>query len=178
MTTSGNPARTTESAVSAGAWRIDAERSHARFVATTLRGAVKVPGAFGSLTGSLVAGADDTTGTLAIDAASLDTGNRLRDRHLRSRDFFGVSEYPQLRYELRALRHDTDDRVRLEGDLVVAGTRTALPLEATVRRLEDGGVEIACITSVDRVALGLRRARLLVPREVELDVTVVLRPED
>jgi polyisoprenoid-binding protein YceI len=39
-----------------GAWRVDGESSHARFVARTLGGAAKVRGAFGSLSGSLVVG--------------------------------------------------------------------------------------------------------------------------
>jgi polyisoprenoid-binding protein YceI len=167
----------TDSTTIAGAWRVDAEQSHARFVAATLRGAVKVPGTFGSPSGRLVVGTDGASGTLAIDASSVDTGNRLRDRHLRGRDFFSVAKHPRLRYELRSLTHGADDLVQLEGDLVVAGARSSLPLKATLRLSEDGGMEIASRTRVDRNALGLRGARLLVPRDVELNVAVVLRRE-
>jgi polyisoprenoid-binding protein YceI len=177
-TTACHPTAMTDSTTIAGAWRVDADQSHAHFVAATLRGAVKVPGAFGSLSGSLVAGADGTTGTLEIDAASVDTGNRIRDHHLRGRDFFSVARYPRLHYELRALTRGAGDLVRLEGDLMVAGTRTALALAGTLRLRQEGCAEIACHTRVDRVALGLRGARMMVPREVELDVTVVLRAED
>jgi polyisoprenoid-binding protein YceI len=176
-TTACHSTATTDSTTITGAWRVDSEQSHADFVAATLRGAVKVPGAFGSLSGSLVAGVDGTTGTLEIDAASVDTGNRVRDRHLRGGDFFSVARYPQLRYELRALTQGAGELVRLEGDLMVAGTRTTLPLVGTLRLGEDGCAEIACRTRVDRVALGLHGARMMVPREVELDVTVVLRAE-
>jgi polyisoprenoid-binding protein YceI len=161
-----------------GAWRVDAEQSHARFVAASLRGAVTVRGAFGSLSGSLDVGAEGATGALTIDAASVDTGNRLRDRHLRGRDFFGVAQHPQLRYELRSLTRLAGDLLRLDGDLLVAGTRTTLPLEATLRLRGDGGAEIACRRRVDRVALGIRGARMMVPRAVELDVAVALRPGD
>ena len=164
-----------DSTPSTGAWRIDAEQSHARFVAATLRGAAKVRGAFDPPSGSLMVDAEGAKGTFAIDAASVDTGNRLRDRHLRGRDFFGVAKHPHLRYELRSLTHGADDVVQLDGDLVVAGTRTPLPLVAAIRLREDGGAEIACRVCVDRVELGLRGARLLVPREVELDVAVGLR---
>jgi polyisoprenoid-binding protein YceI len=174
---SSSPCRPDSSPIT-GAWRIDAEQSHARFVAATLRGAAKVRGAFDPPLGSLMVDAEGAKGTLAIDAASVDTGNRLRDRHLRGRDFFGVAKHPHLRYELRSLTHGADDLVRLEGDLLVAGMRTTLALEASLRLHEDGGAEIVCRTHVDRVALGLHGARLLVPRDVELDVTVVLRPGD
>ena len=139
MTTACHSTAMTDSSTFAGAWRVDAEQSHAHFVAATLRGAVKVPGAFGSLSGSLVVGADGASGTLAIDASSVDTGNRLRDRHLRGRDFFSVAKHPQLRYELRSLTHGPDDLVQIDGDLGVAGTSTALPLEGTLRMSDDGG---------------------------------------
>jgi polyisoprenoid-binding protein YceI len=158
-----------------GAWRIDAEQSHARFVAATLRGAAKVRGAFDPPSGSLIVDDEGARGTLAIDAASVDTGNRLRDRHLRGRDFFGVAKHPHVRYELRSLTQGADNAVELDGDLVAAGTRTPLPLVAVIHLREDGGAELACRARIDRVELGVRGARFLVPREVVLDVAVVLR---
>jgi hypothetical protein len=36
-------------------------------------------------------------------------------------------------------------------------------------------VELACHTEVDRVALGIRGARGMVPRAVQLDVAITLR---
>src|SRR5882757_6698164 len=82
-----------------GRWRIDPQASHARFVAGTLAGLIKTRGRFRELSGNLVVGRTDATGTLLIDASSIDTGNRMRDRHLRSRSFFDVERHPQLRYE-------------------------------------------------------------------------------
>jgi polyisoprenoid-binding protein YceI len=161
-----------------GAWRVDGERSYARFVARTLGGAATVRGAFGSLSGDLIVGDDGASGVLTIDPASVDTHNRLRDKHLRGRDFFAVAEHPQLRYDLRSLTRIGDDLVALDGDLLVAGTRTGLPLDATLLMRLDGGAEIACHTRVDRVVLGLRGARGMVPRAVDLEVGVVLRRAD
>jgi polyisoprenoid-binding protein YceI len=175
MATICTPTEQANSTPIEGTWLVDTQRSYARFVAATLRGAVKVPGAFGSLSGGLVVGADGASGALTIDADSVDTRNRLRDRHLRSRDFFDVAQHPELRYELRSLTPNAGDLVALEGELIVAGRRTSLPLEATVRALSDGGAEIACCTRVDRVALGVRGARAMVPRTVELDILVRLR---
>jgi hypothetical protein len=58
---------------------------------------------------------------------------------------------------------------------VAAGTRTSLPLEATMQLRTDRGAQIECRTRVDRIALGIRGARAMVPRAVELDIAVVLR---
>src|SRR2546423_8681258 len=98
MTITHTAADPTESIPIAGTWRVDGGQSFARFVAATLRGAAKVRGEFGSLAGSAVVGAEGASGTLTIEAASVDTGNRLRDGHLRGRDFFGVAEHPHVRY--------------------------------------------------------------------------------
>jgi hypothetical protein len=80
MTTTHTPAGPTDSIPIAGAWRVDGWQSRARFVAATLRGAAKVRGEFSSLSGSTVVGAEGASGTLTIDAASMDTGNRLPAR--------------------------------------------------------------------------------------------------
>jgi polyisoprenoid-binding protein YceI len=158
-----------------GAWSVDAETSHVRFTATTLAGLVKTPGHFRSLSGDLTIEQNGATGVLRIDASSIDTGNRLRDRHLRSPDFFAADDHPELRYELHTLTPLGPDSLRLDGQLTIAATRTALPLNAELHVHSDTLVEISAHTDVDRVALGVRGARGMVPRNVELDIRVTLR---
>jgi polyisoprenoid-binding protein YceI len=171
---SRDPTPDTPAALS-GSWRVDPQASHARFVAATLAGAVKTSGRFGSLSGDLVADEAHATGALVIESASIDTGNRMRDRHLRSRDFFHVKRHPQLRYEARSISSQDPGSARIGGELVVAGTRTPLTLDVTLRAAPDGVVELACRTEVDRVELGIRGARAMVPRAVQVDVVITLR---
>jgi polyisoprenoid-binding protein YceI len=158
-----------------GVWSVDADQSHARFTAATLAGLVKTPGRFRALSGGLTIEPAGASGALTIDATSIDTGNGLRDRHLRSRDFFGVAKHPELRYELHGLTPAGEDRLRLEGQLTIAGARTALPLDAELLIHADTTIEICARTEVDRVALGVRGAPGMVPRAVNVDVRVVLR---
>jgi polyisoprenoid-binding protein YceI len=158
----------------AGSWLVDPLVSHARFVAGTLAGLVKTPGRFGSLSGNLVVDEGRASGTLVIDPSSIDTGNRMRDRHLRSRAFFHVKRHPQLRYEMHSISSRESDRARIDGELIVADTRTPLPLDVTLHASLDGVVKLACHTEVDRVALGIRGARGMVPRMVALDVAITL----
>jgi polyisoprenoid-binding protein YceI len=162
-------------APAAGDWHVDAETSHARFTAATLGGLVKTPGQFRALSGSLTITDGAAEGVLVIDAASVDTGNRLRDRHLRSSDFFGAAEHPELRYELHALAPTGHSKLRLDGQLTIAGTRSAMALDAEVRAHSDQMIEISARPKVDRVALGVRGAPGMVPRTVELDIRVTLR---
>lgn len=61
----------------------------------TLLGAITVHGSFAQITGEGTVGADGMiTGRLSMDAASLDTKNSRRDRHLRSADFFDAHRHP------------------------------------------------------------------------------------
>jgi polyisoprenoid-binding protein YceI len=110
-----------------------------------------------------------------IDSSSIDTGNRMRDRHLRSRGFFHVKRHPQIRYEAHSISGEDPGAARIDGELIVADTRTPLSLDVSLRAPTDGVVELAGHTEVDRVALGIRGARGMVPRAVQLDVAITLR---
>jgi polyisoprenoid-binding protein YceI len=154
---------------------VDPQASHARFVAGTLADLVKTPGRFRALSGSLVVDHPHAAGTLVIDSSSIDTGNRMRDRHLRSRGFFDVKRHPQLRYEVHSISSRDPGRARIDGELIVADIGTPLPLDVTLHAPTDGVVELTCHTAVDRVALGIRGARGMVPRAVQLDVAITLR---
>ncbi|MEA2218324.1 MAG: hypothetical protein QOJ35_950 [Solirubrobacteraceae bacterium] len=158
----------------AGKWRVDAGASQARFTARTLAGLIRVPGCFRSVAGTLSVGENDGRGVLTIDAATVDTGNRMRDKHLRSPDFLGVAKHPELRYEAGSF--DVDGMaVRIDGDLLVAGERSRLPLTAELRVQDDDAIVITCRTRVDRVALGVRGGRGVVTRAVDLEIAVTLR---
>jgi polyisoprenoid-binding protein YceI len=158
-----------------GRWLVDRQASHARFVAGTLAGLVKTPGRFRSLAGELVVDDAGAAGALMIDSSSIDTGNRMRDRHLRSRDFFDVKRHPHLCYVPHSIFSQDPGTARIDGELIVGDTSTPLSLDVTLHAPTDGVVELACHTEVDRVALGIRGARGMVPRAVQLDVAITLR---
>lgn len=158
-----------------GTWVVDPQASHARFLAGTFAGLVKTPGRFRSLSGDLVVGRAHAAGALVIDCASIDTGNRMRDWHLRSRGFFDAKRHPQLRYAVHAISSRDRGTARIDGELIVGATQMSLPLDVTVHAPADGVVELACHAEVDRLALGIRGAKGMVPRVVQLDVAITLR---
>jgi polyisoprenoid-binding protein YceI len=158
-----------------GHWQVEPRASHARFVARTLVGLVKTAGRFRSISGRLVVDGTLAAGALVIDPSSIDTGNRIRDRHLRSRGFFHVARHPELRYEARSVSAVEAGKARIEGELIVAGNRTQLPLDVSFRALGEDRIELACRTEVDRLELGVRGARMMVPRAVQLDLAIALR---
>jgi polyisoprenoid-binding protein YceI len=137
-------------------WRLDPSASTAEFRVPHFWGLVTVKGHFEHLDGRLET--DDgqqRTMTLTIDAASLHTGIRKRDKHLRSAAFFDTQNHPEVRFRSTGVS-DTPDhrRLRVEGELEVAGERVPLQLEPTIRQTKDQ-LDIEVTTTVDQRLLGI-----------------------
>jgi polyisoprenoid-binding protein YceI len=63
-------------------------------------GLVKVKGVFGQVAGAaVISAAGEATGTITVAAASIDTGLKKRDDHLRSADFFDAAKYPDITFQ-------------------------------------------------------------------------------
>jgi polyisoprenoid-binding protein YceI len=63
----------------------------------------------------------DSRVTLEIDAASVDTGNADRDKHLRTADFFDLENHPKILFTSTAVEKTDDDVYTLIGDLTING---------------------------------------------------------
>jgi polyisoprenoid-binding protein YceI len=96
-TMSTTPTPTDQAEPISGRWRLDPTRSSVEFHVRHFYGLITVKGHFDRFDGTL-----DLDGKpaveLTIDADSLETKNRQRDKHRRSADFFGVEEHPQVRF--------------------------------------------------------------------------------
>ncbi|OGL04982.1 MAG: hypothetical protein A3I03_12495 [Candidatus Rokubacteria bacterium RIFCSPLOWO2_02_FULL_68_19] len=68
--------------------------------------------------------------SLAIEAASVDTGIQRRDDHLRSEDFFHVTRFPQITFASRRVA-PADGKVLVTGDLTLHGVsrEVTVPVE-------------------------------------------------
>jgi polyisoprenoid-binding protein YceI len=80
-----------------GRWEVDPARSSIGFVARHLL-VTKVKGRFTRLAGSIEVTEDpsDSSVRAMADTTSLTTGDRTRDDHLRSADFFDVEQWPTI----------------------------------------------------------------------------------
>jgi polyisoprenoid-binding protein YceI len=94
LTTTG-----TAGSLASGPWILDPERSSLEFRVPLLYGKVgTVKGAFECFRGTLDLEARPAI-ELSVAADSIDTGNRRRDEHLRSADFFDADAHPEVRFE-------------------------------------------------------------------------------
>jgi polyisoprenoid-binding protein YceI len=93
-----------------------------------------------------------------LDAASLNTKNPLRDRHLRSSDFFDAGKCPEVRFvsDTATIEGET---LKVRGQLYAAGSSLPLELDARLRRVGDD-FEIEAGTHTDHRKLGMSHGML------------------
>ncbi|MGK5551926.1 YceI family protein [Actinomadura kijaniata] len=113
-----------------GPWTIDPAHSSVGAVAQHL-GLSSVRGRFGTFEGRLrIAEPVERSAVLArIDAGSIDTGNAMRDDHLRSPDFLNVAEHPVIEYAGEGLTAGGPGRWTVHGRLTLNGVTRPVDLD-------------------------------------------------
>lgn len=154
-------------------WRLDPESSSVEFRVPSYWGLATVHGRFKRFHGSL---RTDGRIEMTIDAASLRTGNPLRDRHLRSAHFFDTDHHPHVSFRSTGLERKPDGGWRLHGQLLAAGHQLALDLTPTVDVAEDR-IAIQVQTRVDQRRLGMTYTRFGIRTPATLTVHAYLRLE-
>lgn len=139
----------------AGSWTLDPERSEIRFRTTVMWGLLPIKGAFRKVSGNaVITPAGEVSGTVTLNAGSIDTDNRRRDEHLRSASFLEAGEYPDIVFAADQVTA-RDDGVTLAGSLTVHGRTRPVSVQAQVSGLGDDEVRIEGEAQVDRAEFGL-----------------------
>ena len=159
-------------------WRLDPSGSSAEFRVPNFWGLASDKGLFQRLDGWLEIDDDQQWRMeLTLDAASLDTGNRRRDRHLHSADFFDVEHHPEVRFRSSTVNDHGGGRLDVEGELDAAGQRARLQVEVTVEHAGDR-LELDAAATVDQRLLGMTYSPLrMVKTPTALSVHARLRRE-
>jgi polyisoprenoid-binding protein YceI len=146
------PTRAPAAPIEETRWRIDPARSRVGFRTRSLWGLVTVEGEFSDYRGTLELDRDPAI-ELTLDAASLDTGNTLRDKHLRGGDFFDVTRHPEVRFTSETATLD-GERLHVTGRLEAGGRSIPLKLEGTLRPVGDE-LELDASVLADHERLGM-----------------------
>jgi polyisoprenoid-binding protein YceI len=152
--------------ITATTWQIDPQNSIVTFSVQKrlLLWRYPVHGRFTEFEGSIEldsAAPEHSEVTATIQAASIDTGNRFRDRHLRGRHFLNVERSPAITFEgdtVTAVDPDTR-RYRIDGNLTMHGVSRAVSLDTSLAPDQHAGLErlrFTAVTTIDRRDFGLR----------------------
>ena len=115
----------------AGTWQIDTAHSTISFSVRHL-GLSKVRGIFNDFSGSFRIGQSpsDSQASVAIDTASIDTGQAKRDEHLRSADFLDSGNYPQMTFQSTSISGTALEGMQITGDLTIKDTTKSVTMNA------------------------------------------------
>ena len=143
-----------------GKWNLDAAQTTIEFH-TKAMWVFSVKGRFRALSGEgTVDDSGAVVGSLTFDAASVDTGNRRRDNHLRSADFFEVQTHPTFTYEVSRATLSGPGRATLDGLLTIKGTTRPLQVPVSFSRTGDAADVEAEVADIDRREWGLTWAKM------------------
>jgi polyisoprenoid-binding protein YceI len=145
-----------DSPESAGVWRVVPDQSTIGFKGKSMWGLLPVKGRLKEFSGDgQINDGPTILGRIDINTASLETGIRKRDEHLRSADFFEVEKYPETSLVITGAEAVDGDTVDLRAELTVKGTTKPLPLRAAVTVLGDGAVRLTTQTTINRKDFGV-----------------------
>jgi polyisoprenoid-binding protein YceI len=115
---------------------------------------------------------------VTIKAASVDTGNKQRDAHLRSTEFLAADNYPEISFRSTRVEKGRDrDALIVTGTLTIKGISREVVLAVTEvdRSRSPQGEEIAyytAVTEINRHDFGVRYRRGLIGSKLKITIHV------
>ncbi|WP_455402974.1 YceI family protein [Streptomyces bambusae] len=113
-----------------GHWEIEPTHSSIAFSARHI-GLARIRGRFNTFAGAvrIADHMEDSAMHVIIDAASIDTGVRMRDEHLRSADFLDAARHPTIEFYSERFIHRTGSRWAVAGALTLHGVSRSVTLD-------------------------------------------------
>src|SRR5262249_28843642 len=114
-----------------GDWQLDPVHTSLTFTARQLM-VTKVQGKFRGAPGAIHISETpaESSVEVEIDPASLETGSKRRDAHLRSPAYFGVERYPEITFRSTKIEGGSPAHFLVRGDLTVHGVTRPVTLDA------------------------------------------------
>jgi polyisoprenoid-binding protein YceI len=102
-------------------WSVDQAHSKIGFNVTHLL-ISEVDGSFKTYTGTIASSKPDFTDAIidfAVDVATINTDNEMRDNHLKSDDFFNSEKFPEMTFSSTSMKKTEGNNYVLEGNLKI-----------------------------------------------------------
>lgn len=115
-------------------WNVDNVHSSVKFTVTHLL-ISEVEGAFKKFNGTMIsARPDDFSNAMVdfnVDVNSLSTDNDMRDKHLKSDDFFNVAKYPAMTFKSTSFKKVSTNKYALTGNLTIRDVTKPVTFDVT-----------------------------------------------
>lgn len=112
---------TSSLALATDTYTLDGAHSSANFSVKHM-GISTVRGRFGDVSGTILfdeKAPQKSSVTAVIKAASVNTDNATRDKHLNTADFFETAKYPEIKFQSTRIRHEGGDKYVAVGNLTI-----------------------------------------------------------
>ena len=163
----------------AATWVIDENHSSVNFKVRHFF--TKVPGGFLKFAGTVEydpAKPEAGSVTVSIDAASVNTRQERRDKHLRSADFFDVENHPMLTFKSTKVVKGEGNAFTVEGNLTIRGVAKPVTLAAVYLGSNERTAGFEATTTVNRKDFDITWNRTLdnggvmLGDDVEITITI------
>jgi len=178
-----------EATTGVSTWSIDKAHSSIEFAVKHMVFST-AKGRFGEFSGEIVldeANLANSSVSVTIDAASIDTRDEGRNGHLKSADFFDVENFPTLTFVSTSIAPKGGDEFEITGDLTIRGVTQSVVLKAekTGQGVNPWGVPVvgfSATTKLSRKDFGLEwnaaleTGGFLVGDEIKISLEVEANP--
>lgn len=156
----------------AGTYTLDPARSSVAFSTKHMFGAGTVRGTFAVKSGQVEI-TDPPVGSSVraeVHADSFASGNRQRDKDVRSKKLLHAKEFPVLSLDAADISKEIDGPWRLRGTLTVRGVSAPLELTITSAAASEGTLTVTAVGDVDRYAHGITAFKGMAARRLQIEI--------
>ncbi len=114
-------------------WNVDAVHSNVKFTVTHLV-ISEVEGAFKVFSGTINSSTPDFNGAsieFTVDVNSINTDNEMRDKHLKSDDFFNAEKFPKMTFKSTSFKKVSGNKYLLLGTLTIRDITKPVRVDVT-----------------------------------------------
>ncbi len=144
----------------------------------SVKSSVAIVGKFDSWNATLKFSSPEVTSgelSIAIDAATVDTGSGMKNNKLKGQDFFYVEHYPRISFHSTKVVQTSPTTFDVDGNFSIRGVSRQEKLKLTIPAKQNGEDEIQGVLVFNRKEYGMNKGIPFVKIEDHVEVRINLR---
>ncbi|MES2223197.1 MAG: YceI family protein [Acidobacteriota bacterium] len=144
----------------------------------SVKSSVAIVGKFDKWHATLKFASPDVTSgvlTIAIQAATVDTGSGMKNNKLKGKDFFYIQQYPTITFHSTKVVQTSPTTFEVDGDFAIRGVTRNEKLKLTIPAKQSGEDEIQGVLVFNRKEYGMNKGIPFVRIEDHVEVRINLK---